>query len=270
MMQGYLHQMGDPRFVAVTSHLSPAWVRVGGISSDFIIYAIDGQPQPSPTPVPPSWGWPRSATNFSTSDLTTLLGFLGSAGLRLMLDLNELIGRTCNNTNPSVPYDPGTWCEGAWDSSNARALLQWIHDAGLYGPGSTLAALSAGNELHVHLDPGANTADIVSLSEMVQAVWGGPASARPPVYGTDTDDCLDNATQGIMDGLTGHAAGFTYHAYPGGSGSGPGRSLEDLLLNATWLRTGIMTGSSSEQCIGWWNAGPRAAGLELLVTESSR
>jgi hypothetical protein len=30
-----------------------------------------------------------------------------------------------------------------------------------------------------------------------------------------------------------------------------------------------MTGSDSAQCIGWWNAGPRATGMALLVTESS-
>ena len=42
-----------------------------------------------------------------------------------------------------------------------------------------------------------------------------------------------------------------------------------LLLNATWLDTRIMTGSSALQCLDAWNAGPRARGLQLLLTESS-
>jgi hypothetical protein len=42
-----------------------------------------------------------------------------------------------------------------------------------------------------------------------------------------------------------------------------------LLLNATWLDTRIMTGSAAVACLDAWNAGPRAAGLQLLLTESS-
>jgi hypothetical protein len=34
------------------------------------------------------------------------------------------------------------------------------------------------------------------------------------------DDCYDNETQAIMANLTGHVAGFTYHAYPGASEGG--------------------------------------------------
>ena len=45
--------------------------------------------------------------------------------------------------------------------------------------------------------------------------------------------------------------------------------MTQLLLNATWLDAGIMTGSGAFKCLEAWNAGPRAAGLQLLLTESS-
>jgi hypothetical protein len=45
--------------------------------------------------------------------------------------------------------------------------------------------------------------------------------------------------------------------------------MTQLLLNATWLDEGIMTGSGAFKCLDAWNAGPRAAGLQLLLTESS-
>jgi hypothetical protein len=125
--------------------------------------------------------------------------------LRLLWDLNELVGRECTNAQPGGGGD--TWCLGDWASANARDFLQWIHDEGLYGPGSTLAGISAGNELRWHLDPAANTADILELAGILkvgdgwrihpagsegdhpfsacpQDIWG-PTGA-PPLYATDT------------------------------------------------------------------------------------
>jgi len=88
------------------------------------------------------------------------------------------------------------------------------------------------------------------------------------VYAPSTDACWSSEQLGIMNSIVGAAAGYTYHAYPGGNGTGPS-ALPLLLLNSTWLRTGIMTGSDSNTCIAQWVAGPRADGLVLWVTESS-
>jgi hypothetical protein len=180
-----LSDMGDTRFVNIASHLSPAWVRVGGISCDFVEYSVPGYPPPAPTPAPATWG--SAAKVFTTAQFDALLSFLGASQLRLMFDVNELVGRTCNFTHPNVPYGPGEWCEGSWNMSNVRNLLQWIRDQGLYGSNSTLGAFSAGNELRVHLDSLANAQDIISLVALVQEVWSDvPAASRPPVFGTDT------------------------------------------------------------------------------------
>jgi hypothetical protein len=53
--------------------------------------------------------------------------------------------------------------------------------------------------------------------------------------------------------------------YPGGDGTGS-NSLLNLLLNATWLQQGIMTGSDAQACIDTWQTGPQSKGLELYVT----
>lgn len=68
-----------------------------------------------------------------------------------------------------------------------------------------------------------------------------------------------------MLNVTGVVKGFTFHAYPGQQGA----NLSSLLLNTTWLREGILTGTEAYLCLDYWNSGPRAAGMDLWITESS-
>lgn len=86
-----------------------------------------------------------------------------------------------------------------------------------------------------------------------------------------TDACQDAHQLDIMINIskTPGVAGFTFHGYPGHNGTGAD-ALSSLLRNATWLRTGILTGSSANMCIdAWRQRGPKADGIELLVTEAS-
>jgi hypothetical protein len=265
-MFSYIDSMADSRYIAIASALSPAIIRIGGISSDFITYSVPGHPHAEPTPTPSTWSWPGDAKNFSTAQFQTVLGFLNASGLRLLWDLNELVGRECTHANPVRGGD--VWCLGDWDTSNSRLFMQWIHDEQLYGPGSTLMGISAGNELHWHLDPVLNTVDILTLAGMLEDIWG--ADTPPPLYATDTADCSsDNETLAIMANLSasGRLAGFTFHAYPGGAGTGP-IPMPQLLLNSSWLREGIMTGSEAQSCIDWWRVAAgrdydRVRGAEL-------
>jgi hypothetical protein len=168
----YYNQLSDPRYVLIASHLSPALVRIGGISGDFITYDVPGHTPPEPTPAPATWSWPGAAQNYSTDQFRTTLQFLNASGLQLMFDVNELLGRECTNAAPAVlssSAGTGTWCLGDWDTSNVQDFLQYVHDEGLYGPGSPLVAISAGNELRWHLDPVANAQDIIALAGMVKA-----------------------------------------------------------------------------------------------------
>lgn len=165
-MFNYMGDFSDARYIAAASSLAPAIVRIGGISCDFITYTVPGHPHPAPTPAPSTWSWQGAAQNFSTDQFESVLGFLNASGLRLLWDLNELVGRECTNAQPGGGGDE--WCLGDWASGNARDFLQWVHDQGLYGPGSTLAGISAGNELRWHLDPTANTADILELAGILE------------------------------------------------------------------------------------------------------
>lgn len=263
----------DPAAVAIASHLTPAVVRVGGITADWLRYSLNG----SSSAVDASWShkvggfWPAAPQNITLAQFYELTHFMRAANLSLLFDLNELYGRNCSAVGPHGG-DP-VWCVGDWDTSNVRAFLQRLHDDGAVGgPSNSLFGFELGNELVTHLDPTVNTQDILTLAGILADVWSDEPSAVPPLYAPSTDDCRDDEGQSaaIMANVSGHVAGFTYHAYPGGGGNPP-NTLESLLTNVTWLRTGILTGSSSNQCIADWNSlpGPAESRMALWITEAS-
>lgn len=269
VMMSYLDQMNDTRYQRAASYLTGSVVRVGGITADWVYYDLaastNAEHTPVQTSVVPRLGgyWPTAEKNLTFSQFRTLVDFFNATGMRLLFDLNELHGRNCQTVNPIT--NGSDWCVGEWDTSNVRAFLQAVHDAGLYGPGSPLIGFELGNELITHLDPRNNTQDIITLAGIISSVWAG--ETPPPLYAPSTDACYTNDTRDIMVNITGAVAGFTYHAYPGGGGTKP--PLLALLTNSTWLRTGIMTGSLSSTCIGWWDSYTRPSGMQLWVTESS-
>lgn len=270
-------QLQNPIFRKIASHLSPSTVRIGGISADWYRYtfstashAAGGRDHPAAAPSNDWPPFPDGPHNLTVGDFQIMIEFMRAANLSLMFDLNELLGRVCNNTHQPVPYNPGQWCTGPWDTSNVRALMKYVHDHGLYD-GSTLSAFELGNEQVSHLDAGVNVQDIITLAAIIQDTWADvPPGKRPALYAPSTDACYDAQQLEIMTNITNvpGVAGYTFHAYPFGSGTG-GDALLSVLTNGTLLRSKIMTGASSSSCIDAWNAGPRRAGLELLVTESS-
>ena len=264
--------MNDPRAIQISSHLAPTVVRVGGITGDWFRYIVDdgegAEMQMAGAPPPLGEFWPNEPQNFTMKQLYNLTHFITASNLSLLFDLSELYGRNCNTTKPGCPTCPD-WCGSppeypAWDTSNVRVLLQRLHDDGTAGGDNSLFAFELGNELVGHLDPVLNTQDILALSGIIDKIWGDSPN-KPDFFAPSTDNCWAADTYAIMKNVTGAVAGFTYHAYPGGDG----HNFEQLLLNSTWLRTGIMTGSNSIACINGWNAGPRASGMDLWITEAS-
>ena len=266
-----LPKVVDPRVENIGASLSPGVVRVGGITGDWLRYIVDGggagTDGGAPAPPPALGGfWPSQPENITLSAVYSLSGLMKRSNLSLLFDLSELYGRNCNTTKPGCPSCTD-WCGlppdfPPWDMRNVEAFLQRLHDDGTAGgPGNPLFAFELGNELAGHLDPAANTADVLALSLMIKNIWADvPEASRPLFFAPSTDACGASyaQTQQIMKNITGHADGFTYHAYP----AGDGHALEQQLLNASWLRSGILTGSDSQGCIDDWNAGPRAAGLQ--------
>ena len=168
-------------------------------------------------------------------------------------------------TRQPCSWDCGDWCVGSWDTRNVRGFLQWVHDARLigFGAASPLVGFELGNELVTHLDPAANLADIVSLTAMLREIWAD--GAPPPLLAPSTDSCSDPSAALILGGPE---AGFSFHAYPGRDGTGED-ALSSILLNTTWLRAGLFSGSDAAQCLSEWGSGPRARGTGLWLTEAS-
>jgi hypothetical protein len=302
-MFNYLPAMrDDARLAEAARPLAGSVVRVGGITADWTFYADfaagSGAAAVPAAPVAPAAQaqarpladgfvvpragaadapfWPSAPANLTRASFLTLLGFMNTTGLSLLFDLNELLGRNCSVTHQPCSWDCGDWCEGAWDMSNAREFLQWVHDERLVGFGparaSPLIGFELGNELVTHLDPQANADDVKALAALIGAIWAD-APAPPPLFAPSTDACADPSAALIMDQTATLAAGFSFHAYPGGGGTGS-NALASILLNATWLRDGIMAGSDAAACVATWNGGggagaPRARGMQLWVTESS-
>lgn len=261
----------DARFVRAASGLAPATVRIGGITGDWLRYVSSSPAFPLPSP-PTAGYWPSAPENFTYAQFDTMLGFFAATNLSLMFMLSELYGRNCSAPVPGCASCAPNWCVGDWDTSNVRAFVQHIHDAGLFIPGGTgpLASFELGNELVGHLPADVNVADITQMAAILDAVWADtPDALRPSLYAPSTDACSPAQLE-IMANITrlARVKGFSYHAYPGESGLGPD-ALPSILLNSTWLRSEILRASGSYLCLDAWNAGPRAAGLELLVTESS-
>jgi hypothetical protein len=276
-MFSYMYFMTNPAYIAIASHLPNSMVRVGGISADFTTYDLSDSPaelasaETSDVNILRGSDWPFANRNITATHFELLVKYLGAANISLIFDLNELYGRSCNNSDPANPYNDGVWCEGAWDMSNVEAFLGYVHDHIPSGPGATLVAFELGNELVSHLDPVVNVADIKALAAVISNVWADvPPEQRPAFFAPSTDNCEPTQLE-IMVNITGvpGVTGFTYHSYPGGSGLPP-HTLTSLLLNSTWLRTSIAAhDATTAPCLQAWNAGPRAEGLQLLVTESS-
>ena len=216
-MIGLLPSLSDARFALAASHLSPAIVRVGGITGDWVRYTeIPGQ-----SPSDALGYWPTAEGNLSMPSFQKLTSFLSAANLTLLFMLNELHGRDCNTTKPGTSQPD--WCTGAWDTSNVRAFLQYLHDSGQVGGSNPTYAFELGNELRGHLYAENTTQDIAECAGIIQDIWGDvPAHSRPGLYAPSTDACSDPEQLQIMANITGvpGVAGFSFHGYPGGGGPG--------------------------------------------------
>lgn len=190
---------GDQRFRLASSHLSPAVIRVGGITADWVHYSGFGPDNQTnaasekpvqgaaPGPYRRLGYWPTKEENLTANTVVALYDFLAAANLSLMLDLNELHGRDCQHHNPgcgpsSNPYC-NAWCSGEWDTSNVRQLLQHLHDRDMASGSSPLYAFELGNELISHMPAEQTTDDIVRMASIIQDIWKDrPADERPGLY----------------------------------------------------------------------------------------
>ena len=269
MTQAMKH-FDDPAFATAFSHLRGQSVRVGGITADWLIYSVNATVADECR-----WGARKPFTlgggcPFTTGSFDRLADFLRSAGVGLLFDLNELIGRNCTWPGPH-PWNPPEWCgdkPATWDLAPVRGLLTHIAQRGLEG----IVGFELGNELFMppHLSHESVDSDVLALSSLLAQTWGGSA---PRLFATGTNDCMQhsNNCSATLSTLARVSApvGFSFHSYPGNA---PGRwwnasDLTSYLLNATWLRTATL--AATAPCLAAWNRGPRSKGIVAAVTEAA-
>jgi hypothetical protein len=114
-----------------------------------------------------------------------------------------------------------------------------------------------------------NVEDVQHLGKMVNAVW--PPTARQPrrfLVAPSTDACDETAWQ-FVHGTANTLGAFSYHSYP----AQDCRNYNAQMLNATWLRTGLIqrdAHANSTGCIQAWQARSAAhKALQLWLTETN-
>ncbi len=267
MLSALENMTSDSRVASIMSHLAPAVVRVGGISGDWVRYVLDNVTYPPPSgPGTPTWF--SEPFNVSLGTLYRLDKMLHNSGFSFALDLSELYGRSCNNTNKSIPNSiPNQWCQGSWDMRNVQAFLQRLHDDKIIGSSTnSLFAFELGNELTGHITTQTNLEDITAAAKMIRDIWSD-TSTSPPLYAPAISSCGDDGAIEILSKLSNISGvtGFSFHSYPGGEG----KNLTALLLDPHWLNSGVI--GQTSLCLDFWNAkgGPREKGLQLWITEAA-
>ena len=260
----------NPVFLKAMSHLGGQTVRFGGISADWLKYVITDEVTP-----PCRFGQRHPFTEsgqcpFSTGALNKLLKFLQDANIRVLFDLNELLGRNCSQKGQK-PWQPDEWCgdkPAKWDTKPIKSLLEYIRDHKLKFCGFEL-----GNELFAppHISHETANKDIWAAGQLLRATFNDSA---PILYASGTNDCANNNNSDTMSALLqtrkseGVKTGFSFHSYPGDVRSWWNKTdLTSYLLNASWLRTALL--AQTAPCIAAWNEGPRAEGLTVAVTEAA-
>mmetsp|Transcript_41041 Transcript_41041/g.80511 ORF Transcript_41041/g.80511 Transcript_41041/m.80511 type:complete len:515 (-) Transcript_41041:152-1696(-) len=256
----WFEHFDNPVLQKTFSHLNSTVIRFGGITADWLKY-VAGNAVSAPCVFGPAWGQGRVECPFSTGSFDALLSFLDKAGIRVLFDLNELIGRNCGQSKDGKHQ----WCgdkPAAWDTAPVQLLLAHIKDKGF----GNIAGFELGNELWApeHLPRETAIDDFAALVKMVEKVWPNKQQA-PPVVGFGTNDCWRNNGSDLMAGIElSNGNGFSFHSYPAGH---PVGGLVPFLTNSSWLRHNTL--SEADRCLKAWNAGPRSRGLSLYVTEAA-
>ena len=215
---GWTLNLTDARLEALAKALAPANLRVGGSFADVAEY---------------SQRFPSGGRNCSSDSKAMhvcleperwdlLIAFCQRTGLRLAFDLNIMLGRD------------QTTGAGAWDSSNARALLEYTRAHHAAWATRANLGFELGNEKEFVLTAAQTAASFVELRAVVDDVFAElEASERPLIIGPSGNMRPDWLTN-VLDGLGGPGVidVVSYHVYPG-----YGRSLDlpALIPRPAWL-----------------------------------
>lgn len=248
-------------FIKAASYLQPGFLRVGGISADWMEYEyLD--------PWLGGW-WPDTEYQFVGSKIREMLLFTNKTGLSLLWDLNELFGRNCH-TGPN-----NITCNGDWNTSNIELLLGWMAASPNWMHEGNVVGIELGNEItrSHHLEMDQQITDYVQLRDMVTRAWSkvSPGSAPLPISGPSTDIC-DNTSEAFMLGTQPFLEAFNYHSYPAGGCANPA-NYYSMVLSPRWLRERVWLNdhhANASVCASQWHStGLAAKGVHLQMTETN-
>lgn len=233
--------LGDPLLLAAARRLSPFLLRLGGSLADEVTYEEDDGcvPRAAADGVaggercrPSCGGFVRDArlrVGFRGGCLGAarweeLVGFCRRVGCEIVFTVNALRGRErhcgprveCRNVKPVPPCC--TNYTGAWDPSNAAALLRRMASRG-----QPIAALAYGNELGGHLaiearlGAAAYAEGLGQLRALVEDAWRGTGRPPPRVIGPNAQ--LDPGWMGSLLEASPSLGTLSFHLYPLGAGA---------------------------------------------------
>ena len=163
------------------------YIRIGGSYSDFVHYYVPGTNYTRCPYTPSNQKCPGNSLPcclpLTMERWREALEWAHSNGLRITFNLNILHGRYADYPG----FDGHTHNQSnnpAWDSSNARALMQWT--AMNVEPELWPAAFGLGNELNGYLLPEQWADDSITMYNLVQEIFGANAVAAPQTNGAGT------------------------------------------------------------------------------------
>jgi hypothetical protein len=196
----------DPRLLYLVTQIGGGRIRFGGTGNNYLFYDVGADRGKCPPPVP----FRLECLNETLLDAVLTVSAAAASPLWFGLNLQPIGGGP-----PAAPFN----------TSNARALLQYIHAR---SP-AAVAAFELGNELGKEVNASAAAAAFLALDAVVSDVWRGDAS-RPALVGPDADGSPAARAAylaAFAAAAEGRVAALTYHEYIGASASN--------VLNATFL-----------------------------------
>ncbi|KAB1204652.1 Heparanase-like protein 3 [Morella rubra] len=144
---------------------SPLKIRLGGTLEDRVVYETQGSGQQCSPFVKNNsefLGFSQGCLPMSRWDELNV--FFKKAGAAVVFGLNELSGKTINSQGASV---------GAWNSSNAEALIRYTVNKGYTIHGWELGNELSGNGIGAGITADQYASDINALQNMVDNIYAG-------------------------------------------------------------------------------------------------
>jgi hypothetical protein len=184
----------DPLLNKVMPLVGGGYIRIGGTYTDFVHYYVPGENYTKCPYAKGEDGGPNCPGNSRPCCLpltmerwTEALEAAHRWGMRVVFNLNILHGRyedysSRGGASPGPPPPPpGQPPVPPWDSSQARALMEWT--AQHVEPAKWPAAFGLGNELNGYLYPEMWAADSAIMHSLIQETFGKATRMPHPLSG---------------------------------------------------------------------------------------